>query len=153
MSNPDPVERSATVRRLDVFVGQWEVELVFPGDPPFRAQTLASFEWLDERRFFLVYRAGTEGSGFPVGHCLIGGDDTLDTYTMLYSDSRGTARLYQMSLEGGVWRQWRDDPAFAQRFTATFSADGRTITGRWEIAEDGVSWKHDFDLTYTRVAG
>jgi hypothetical protein len=151
MSQPEAQERSAALQRLEALVGEWTIELVFPSDPPFRAQTQGSFEWLDERRFFLVYRAGTEGSDFPVGHCIIGADDTLGTYTMLYSDSRGVARIYQMSLEAGVLRQWRDDPAFAQRFTATFSADGRTLAGMWEIAEDGVNWKKDFDLTYRKV--
>jgi hypothetical protein len=145
-------ERSAALQRLDAFVGKWNVELVFPTDPTFKAQTQASFEWLDDRRFFLVYRAGTEGSGYPVGHCIIGGDDTMETYTMLYSDSRGVARLYQMSLRDGVWRQWRDDPSFRQRFSATFSEDGRTIKGQWEKSEDGVNWEHDFDLTYIKVA-
>lgn len=145
-------ERSATLRRLDAFVGKWDIELVFPGDPPFIAHTVGSFEWLDDRRFFLVYRAGTEGSGYPVGHCIIGADDTMDTYTMLYSDSRGVARIYHMSVRDGVWRQWRDDPNFYQRFSATFSEDGRTIKGAWENSEDGKNWKHDFDMTYTKVA-
>lgn len=151
MSRQDQPERSAALQRLEVFVGRWNIELAFPSDPPFKAHTQGSFEWLDDRRFFLVYRAGTEGPEFPMSHCLIGGDDALETYAMLYSDTRGIARLYQMSLRDGVWRQWRDDPAFSQRFTARFSQDGRTITGTWEIAEDGVNWKHDFDLAYTRL--
>jgi hypothetical protein len=25
------------------------------------------------------------------------------------------------------------------------------IEGRWEIARDGSTWEHDFELTYTRV--
>ena len=144
-------ERSAALQRLDLFVGKWNVELVFPSDPPVQAQTQASFEWLDDRRFFLVYRVGTEGSGYPVGYCIIGADDTMDTYTLLYSDSRGIARLYQMSLRDGVWQQWRDDPTFHQRFTATFSEDGRTIKGKWEKSADGEDWELDFNLTYTRV--
>ena len=37
-------------------------------------------------------------------------------------------------------------------FTGTFSKDGSTIAGRWEICHDGNSWEHDFDLTYTKVA-
>lgn len=144
-------ERSAALQRLETFVGNWIVEMEFPGDTPFKAQTQASYEWLDENRFFLVYRAGTPGSEFPVGHCIIGADDTMDNYTLLYSDSRGIARIYQMSLKDGVWKQWRDDPNFSQRFTGTFSEDGRTIKGSFEIAEDGVNWRHDFDVTYTRT--
>jgi len=38
-----------------------------------------------------------------------------------------------------------------QRFTGTFSADGKIIEGRWETSRDGSSWEHDFDLTYTKV--
>jgi len=29
--------------------------------------------------------------------------------------------------------------------------DDGVRTGRWELAEDGETWKTDFDLTYTRV--
>jgi hypothetical protein len=143
-------ETSETRRRLDALVGQWNIELVFPGDPPLRAQTEGSFDWVKEG-FFLAYRAGTEGSGYPVGFSIIGGDDTMDSYTMLYSDSRGVGRLYQMSLGDGVWKLWRDDPAFAQRFNGTFSDDGRTITGAWEQCMDGKTWEHDFDLIYRRA--
>jgi hypothetical protein len=56
-----------------------------------------------------------------------------------------------MSLDAGVWRLWRSGAPFSQRFTGTFSDDGRTITGQWEIAEDGTTWKTDFDLIYTKV--
>lgn len=146
-------ERSATRQRLDALVGKWKLEAVFPSEPPFTIQTDASFEWLDTEHFFLVYRAGSPGSEAPVAHCIIGADDTMDSYTMLYSDSRGVARLYQMSIQDGVWRQWRDDPSFYQRFSATFSEDGNRITGSWENSEDGINWKHDFALTYTRVEG
>jgi len=51
----------------------------------------------------------------------------------------------------GVWKLWRDAPGFSQRFTGTFSDDGRTIKGRWEKSGDGAQWDHDFDLTYTKV--
>jgi hypothetical protein len=66
-------------------------------------------------------------------------------------DSRGVARVYGMSLDDGVWRLWRDGSDFSQRFTGTFSDDGTTISGAWEIALDGSRWEHDFDLVYTRV--
>jgi hypothetical protein len=61
-----------------------------------------------------------------------------------------------MSLEDGVWTLRREAPDFspldfAQRYTGTFSDDGKTIVGRWEIAHDGSTWEHDFDLTYVRV--
>ena len=78
------------------------------------------------------------------------GRDRLDglsgTYYQLYTDERDVQRVYEMSLDAGVWRLWRDGAPFSQRFTGTLSENGKTITGRWEIAEDGKTWKTDFDL-------
>ena len=71
---------------------------------------------------------------------------------MLYFDSRGISRVYQMSLsEDGIWKMWREAPGFFQRFTGKISKDGNTITARWERSNSGVFWEHDFDLTYTRL--
>ena len=56
-----------------------------------------------------------------------------------------------MIIGDGEWKLWREGEPFSQRFAATFSDDGNTITGRWEIAEDGVNYTTDFDLIYRRV--
>jgi hypothetical protein len=82
---------------------------------------------------------------------VIGRDDAGDDYTMLYFDSRGVSRIYQMSFDGGVWKQWREAPGFWQRFTGTFDDDGNTITAKSENSGDGIAWELDFNLTYTRV--
>jgi hypothetical protein len=58
-----------------------------------------------------------------------------------------------MSIGDGEWKLWREGEPFSQRFTATFSADGNVITGRWEIAEDGTHYAGDFDLILRRVGG
>jgi hypothetical protein len=87
----------------------------------------------------------------PDGVAVIGCDGTSDTYTQLYTDERDVQRIYKMSLGDGVWKLWRDGERFSQRFTGRFSASGKRIDGRWEIAEDGTTWKTDFDLTYTKV--
>jgi hypothetical protein len=69
---------------------------------------------------------------------------------MLYSDERGVARIYQMSLEGGVWKMWRESPGFSQRMTGMLSSDGNTMTCHGELSRDGERWEHDLDVTYTR---
>jgi hypothetical protein len=61
-----------------------------------------------------------------------------------------------MTLDDAGWKLWRDAPdfsplAFAQRYSGTFSDDGRTIAGSWEMCRDGETWAHDFDLTHTKV--
>ncbi len=108
------------------------------------------FEWL-EGGAFLVVHSDSEQAEFPTSTMIIGADDTIEAYCVLYFDSRSVSRVYQMSVRDGVWKLWREAPGFSQRFTGTFSDDGRTITGRWEKSTDGLQWEHDFDLTYTKV--
>jgi hypothetical protein len=62
-----------------------------------------------------------------------------------------SAASNEMSIGNGEWKLWREGEPLSQRFTATLSDDGNTITGRWEIAEDGTNYTTDFDLIYRRV--
>jgi hypothetical protein len=85
-----------------------------------------------------------------------GVDRDDEACTQHYFDSRGVTRVYAMTFRDGVWTLLRDAPDFTpldfwQRFTGEFSADGRTISGRWETSQDGSTWEHDFDLTYRKV--
>jgi hypothetical protein len=136
---------------LDPLVGLWRLaaSLAVAGEAP-RAE--ASFEWLEGRRF-LIERWRIDIPEAPDGIAVIGRGKTEGTYRQHYFDSRGVERVYEMTLAEGVWRLWRtaSAPDFSQRFTGTFSTDGNTISGAWEISHDGSTWEHDFDLTYTRV--
>jgi hypothetical protein len=62
-----------------------------------------------------------------------------------------------MTLEDGLWKLERNKEDFSpldfsQRFTGTFSEDGKTIEGTWEIAHDHATYEKDFDITYRKVA-
>jgi hypothetical protein len=82
---------------------------------------------------------------------IISGDESVETCTALYYDSRGVARVYQMSFAQRTWALWRQAPGFWQRFLGILSEDGGAIRGAWEKSADGSAWEHDFDLIYTRV--
>jgi hypothetical protein len=74
-----------------------------------------------------------------------------EAFRQYYFDSRGVRRIYEMTLDDGVWTLWRDSPdPFPQRFTGTFEDDGQTMSGRWEKAPDGTNWEIDFDLIYRK---
>ena len=45
----------------------------------------------------------------------------------------------------------RDGDPFAQRFCGEISDDARTITGRWDKAEDDGDFAVDFGLTYRKI--
>ena len=87
----------------------------------------------------------------PTATWIIGRDDSSETYTALYYDSRGVSRVYQMSFSEDVWTLWREAPGFWQRFSGTLSDDGSSIRGAWEKSPEGSSWEHDFDMVYTRI--
>ena len=142
-------------RRLERLIGKWTMHVAFPGAPPVAGGRVV-FEWMTGEQF-LIERWEVPVPEAPDGLAIIGFDEGRGTFLQHYFDSRGIARVYAMSLEDGVWTLWRDAPdfsplEFAQRYTGTFSDDGTTIVGRWEIAHDGSTWEHDFDLTYVRVA-
>lgn len=139
-----------TVKQLTLLVGKWDIEVVFPGGHPPLKGGEALFEWNGEG-FFLVQRIQVRGhDDIPKSYCMIGSDDSMGSYTMLYYDSRGVSRIYQMSLTDQEWKLWRDDPKFSQRFTGSFGDNGSTIKAAWEKSEDGKPWELDFSLTYTK---
>lgn len=144
-ANPNP-----SLKNLDRLVGEWHTEISMPIDPPIVTRGRTVVEWLDAGPF-IVLRGSVEHPDFPTSTAIVGGDDSTETYSMLYSDSRGVTRIYEMSLSDEVWKLWRDTPGFPQRFTGTLSDDGNTITGSWERSSDGTNWELDFHLTYTKV--
>jgi hypothetical protein len=137
-----------SLKQFDILVGEWTMVGTHPGLPA-TAYGHSSFEWLREG-LLLLWHFEWEPGGPPSALSVIGHDDTLEPCSMLYSDERGVARIYQMSLEGGVWKMWRDAPGFLQRMTGTFSDDGNTIICQGELSRDGSNWEQDLDVTYTR---
>jgi hypothetical protein len=139
------------VEPLEPLIGEWTMEASFPGAPAGHCV----FDWMPGGRF-VVQQWEVPVPEAPDGVAIIGFDEGRGSFLQHYFDSRGVARVYEMSIAAGEWRLWRTQPDFspldfAQRFTGTFSAGGDRIEGRWEIAQDGSTWELDFHLNYTRV--
>ena len=149
-NSQQPPEPSPALEHLNALVGEWTIEATVPSDPRLAVRGRATFEWLTEGSF-LVQSWNVAHPNFPDGIAIIGSDVSAEAYCQHYFDSRGVFRVYEMSLRDNVWKLWRDSPNLSQRFTGTFSDDGKTIMGRWEKSSDGSNWEHDFDLTYVKV--
>ena len=146
---PDlPGKRSPALEALNALVGTWATAFTHVALPD-TIQGRTTFEWLEGGQFLIV-RSFPEHFEVPEMIGIIGTDDSGEGLAQHYFDSRGVARLYQMSLHDGIWKTWRDAPGFSQRFTGTFSDDGTTITVLGELSRDGVRWERDFEQIYTR---
>lgn len=147
-AKPSPV-----LEGLERLVGEWDMEISnarFLPNPSDTVNGHASFEWLEDRGFFVI-RMGGKLRSVPEAVWLIGRDESSQNYPVLYYDSRRVSRVYEMSFSEGVWKMWRESPTFWQRYEGKVSSDGNIITAHWEKSSDGAKWEHDFDITYTRV--
>jgi hypothetical protein len=148
--------RETALARLDAFIGVWRLEARFPGGDADAMPGRAMFEWTLDRQF-VVQRTEADHPDAPSGLMIIGAADDGESYVQHYFDSRGVVRVYRMTFRDGLWTLARETPDFtlldfAQRYTGSFSEDGRSITGRWEISRDGSTWERDFALDYVRVS-
>ena len=147
--------RDERLHRLDVLVGEWRLAApAFPLPPELAGAARTTFEWALDGTF-LLQRTSVPVAEAPDSLCVIG-LATGDGYTQHYFDSRGIARTYAMTFDGGRWTLARTAADFTpldfyQRWLATLSDDGATIAGRWESSPDGQAWELDFELGYHRL--
>lgn len=136
---------------LDALVGEWTVTsdlLEAKG-----ASGLVVFEWALHGAFLAQYSEAP--APIPDSLSIITTRDNGDGFTQHYFDERGVVRLYDMTIDDGVWTLTRTEPDFSpldfsQRFIGRFDASGTTIKGRWEASNDGQTWKTDFNLVYKK---
>ena len=138
---------------LGVLIGNWNVKVSnasFLPDPNDTVTWQASFEWMEDS-FIIWHSQGKDD--FPKSVSVIGRNENKasDKYNMLYYDSRGVSRVYKMSFSTRIWKLWRDDSDFFQRFEGKINEDDNVIVGNWENSPDGKKWNHDFTITYTKI--
>lgn len=148
-SEQQPPQPTRSLKQFDVLIGEWTMVGTHP-QLPSAVHGHSSFEWLRDGTLLVWHFNWDPGQGIPNAFSVIGHDDVVEPCSMLYTDERGVARIYQMSLADGVWKMWRESPGFSQRMTGTFSDDGNTITWHGEMSRDDSPWEPDLSVTYTR---
>jgi hypothetical protein len=139
-------QAAGPMEALNVLVGAWKTNA-----PAMEAEGLTTFEWL-EGGGFLIERSTVNRPEFPNAVCVIGATGPGGALQQHYFDSRGVARVYEMTLENGTWTLFRAGPDWPQRYVGRLSPDGDTITGHWERGDEpGGPLQHDFDLNFSRV--
>ena len=137
---------------LEPLIGTWKLTLTdawFLESREVQVHGSAEFDWLDDA--FLRLRWTMEEEETPSWAVfVIGRSDARDRYFALYNDSRGVARLFDMTFDGHRWAMSRADPDFHQRIVATIQPD-RILMQPEASDDEGATWRKDFDLIFERV--
>lgn len=96
-------------------------------------------------------RSEIEEEGIPSGIALIGSDDDVAVFTMLYFDERAVARRFEVTMVDGTLRWWRTAPGFSQRYVLIVGPDGDTLHGVSSLSKDDATWDQDLELSYARA--
>jgi len=142
--------RNKALAAFAPLIGRWTTSATHPMMPSERFTGESTFAWLDEGAF-VIWRSSLNDPRFPVGVAIFGSDDERSEYFMLYFDSRGVSRKYDVNVEDNIIRWSRNAPTLSQRFTWTISGDGRTVTSKGEMSRNGGAWEGDLEVAYTRV--
>jgi hypothetical protein len=140
-------ERDPALAPFDALIGTWATEATHPKLDAVVPGSV-TYEWL-EGGHFLVQRSRNDHELFPDSISVIGAPEAGDGVVMEYFDSRGVRRTYGVAVEDGVVRMWRDDPEFAQRFSAVLGDDA--FEGLWQVATTPGDWQDDLQVTYRRT--
>jgi hypothetical protein len=151
-TTPAATLENPALAELQVLLGEWQMTLsnaAFLPNPSDTVTGVVSFEALEDGALLVMHM---DKKPTPAATWVFGRDESTPDYQVLYFDARKVSRIYQMSLSDGIWKMWREAPGFWQRFEGKLSGDGNTITAHWDKStDDGATWEHDFDITYSRV--
>ena len=141
-------ERDPRLEPFEALVGTWDTEATHPMLPDVVVPGRATYEWL-EGGHYLIVRSQNDHELFPDGLCVIGAPEEGDGLKLEYFDSRGVRRTYDVSLEDGVLRWWRDAPGFDQRIIGTLHPEEWVF--QCQVAETPGEWKDDLRAVYRRL--
>ena len=139
-------DRDPALAAFEALIGTWDTVATHPAFDAV-VQGTWTFEWLAGGAFVIV-RSHNDHESFPDAISVIGPPESGDRPVMEYFDSRGVRRTYGVSLEDGVLCIWRDDPTFAQRFSATLGHE--SFEGQWQLARTPGDWQDDLKVSYRR---
>lgn len=150
MINTILLPQNAELAPLGFLIGTWNVTMKHTAIPePLSWQD--TFSWLDNG--FIVWHWQGKNE-VPQATLIIGRNEQAykNKYNIFYYDARGISRFMNMSFENKVWKFSRNGADFYQRMEYVISDDEKTMKGHGEMSHDqGKTWKHDFDIEYTKV--
>jgi len=134
------------LKRLEKLVGTWEIRGRTPDAKEDNILGRMTCEWMPGG-FFLTQRGEIHFGGSTIRTLeIIGYDPASDTFAAsVYSDMSGAVLAYHWDVRGNTVTHW----TATDKYTGTFSEDGRILSGGWKpIASKGGM---AYDAVMTRV--
>jgi hypothetical protein len=135
---------------LAPLVGTWRTTGTHPFFPGVVFHGRTSFAW-HEGGAFLLMRSEIDEPQIPSGVAVIGSDDAVGTFTMLYFDERDVSRRYIVDVADGEVSWHRDEAGFAQRMCVTIDVGGGRLYAQGTMAHNGGPWEDDLPISYERI--
>jgi len=136
------------LRPLQFLIGEWRTIGTHPMVPGKKLPGRTSFAW-HEGGAFLIMRQHVDEQGFPDGVAIIGSDNEVGAFSMIYFDERGTSRLMNVTVGTGTVTWKHDDPKLAQSLTIN-SEDADRLVSRGRMSRNGGPWEDDLSQVYER---
>ncbi|MEO6303524.1 MAG: hypothetical protein ABIP51_10150 [Bacteroidia bacterium] len=143
-------KKNPALKSMGVLIGKWKMVGKHPMLPGVILKGKTSFEWL-KKGAFVIMRSRIDHKDFPEGIAIFGSDDSKKEFSMIYFDERKVSRTYTSTLKKNIWKWWRKDKKFSQRFTGKITDAGNTIISKGEMSKNGKRWEKDLELIYTRT--
>ena len=143
-------------RRLEVFVGKWNVDgqaQASPYGPAGKLTSVDTWTWMPGG-FFMTHHWDSKQGGVEIkGMEILGYDSRSKVYTSRFYDNLGNSGPWKGTVQGNAWT-WTGDTEVAgkplkERCT-TVVATADAMTSKCEYSTDGGKWLPNFELKYTR---
>ena len=154
MSNPSSTGAKALIPNpaltpLEFLIGEWRTTGTHPLVPGKPLCGRTSFGW-HEGGAFLIMRSQVDHPKFPDGLAIIGSDDTVGTFAMIYFDERGISRISDVTVGDRTMTWRRDDSEFSQSLTVTADESGTRLDSRGRMKKKGEGWVDDLSQIFVR---
>ena len=140
---------SAELKRLDIFVGEWETtgEIKATANSPATIlRGTDTYKWLPGEYFMIHLVDVKMGEEQVYSTEIIGYDPLTKKYSMHYYGYKGKTGMMHASVADNTWRFTGE----TERFTGSFNDPGDLMSGYWERLENS-EWKFWMDIQLKKV--
>ena len=135
-----PAQPHALLRTLQPLVGTWKLRAP-------DVDGVIRWEWM-EGGFFLIQHFDLQQQGHQKGIEYTGYDEETGTLRSRLMQTNGSRFTYTYEIDGDTWYYWFGNKGSRTHARAIFSADGRSLSGRWHwVNDDGSPGGYDFVAT------